>query len=83
MEYKFDIVFMDFNMPIMSGPAATRMIRGNPENPNKDTYIVFLTGSDTEYTKMESVNSGASKVVLKPVSIVDITDILQESRKQN
>ena len=44
---KFDIIFMDINMPIMGGIEATQKIRANG-GLNSKTYIVGLTahGSD-------------------------------------
>ena len=81
LKHKFDIIFIDFNMPVMNGPTATRLIRGNPENPNKDTNIVFLTGSDTEYTNIEATDSGASCIIAKPVSVGGIADIINTHRK--
>ena len=74
--HTFDIIFTDLYMPIMSGIDATKMIRGDMGNPNRDTYIVFLTGSDDDGTEEMLKSIGCNRVLLKPFKIKDIVDIL-------
>jgi len=80
MEQKFDIIFIDLNMPIMNGSDAIRLIRENVLNPNHSTNIVFLTGSVEEDIEDLVTGSGANKVVLKPFNIKEIVGILDAQR---
>ena len=80
MEQKFDIIFIDLNMPIMNGSDATSLIRENVLNPNHSTNIVFLTGSAEEDIEDLVTGSGANKVVRKPFNIKEIGGILDAQR---
>lgn len=78
VDNKFDIIFIDIHMPIMNGVDATKIIRDDTENPNRDTNIIFLTGS--EYTGSLQTD-GSNRVILKPFNIKVIVDILNEQRE--
>jgi signal transduction histidine kinase/CheY-like chemotaxis protein len=61
----FDLIFMDYNMPVMSGTEAIIAIRQN-ENPRiKDTPIIAITAnamsSDKEFCEMIGTNAFISK----------------------
>lgn len=60
-ELKPEIVFMDINMPGMSGIEATRIIKaGSPE-----TRVVILTVSDDQQDLIDAIRSGADGYLLK------------------
>jgi len=73
---KYDIIMMDFVMPIMDGPTATREMR----KAGFTGYIFGLTGnvlvSDIEFFKAH----GANYVLTKPFDVVTYDKIVAELR---
>ena len=71
-EMSFDVVLMDWRMPIMDGMTATRLIRegGNSQYRVKDpdVYIVALTANATEKEQHEGMSIGMNDYLTKPVS---------------
>lgn len=56
----FDLILMDFNMPIMDGLTATREIRALEGRPSKTPIIAFSAGEQT------LVTAGANDHICKP-----------------
>jgi len=79
MKHKFDIIFIDFHMPIMNGSDATIAIRKNWNNPNCKTNIIVLTGSEEKSSESLKI-SGVNKVILKPFNIKEIIQIIATER---
>jgi CheY-like chemotaxis protein len=69
----FDIIFMDCNMPVMGGNEATTKIR---ELGYKGA-IVIVTGDGLPEDFKKAEESGASRVLLKPIDMEDISNCLQ------
>jgi CheY-like chemotaxis protein len=71
LEYKnYDIIFMDIQMPEMSGREATEILRkrslgGNP-------YIIALTANAFESDKQSCFDVGMNDFLTKPVSLTSI-----------
>lgn len=63
---KFDLVFMDVQMPEMDGLAATREIRTACKNYD-DVPIVALTANAEIDTKLFCLEAGMNDVVTKPI----------------
>ncbi len=74
---KFDMIFMDQNMPNMQGTEAISLIR-KIENKNKTKAIPILglTGNADKKTKEKMLSGGANEVLTKPIHIKDIIDIV-------
>lgn len=66
-EQKFDIVFMDINMPMIDGIETTRVIKQKCI-PNLQTPIIALSAFLLEETKEEIINCGMQDYLTKPVS---------------
>ena len=63
----YDLVFMDIQMPIMDGYAATRMIRRREEQTNrKRTTIVALTAHAYEADIRACIDAGCDDHIAKP-----------------
>jgi CheY-like chemotaxis protein len=61
---KFDLIFMDCQMPIMDGFQATRQIRRSPLN--QSTPIIALTGLDSENERQACLQAGMNDFITKP-----------------
>jgi CheY-like chemotaxis protein len=62
---KFDGIFLDLEMPTMSGFDLARQVRESPWN--KSTPIVIVTGRDDKATMQQAFASGATFFLQKPV----------------
>jgi CheY-like chemotaxis protein len=73
---RFDIVFMDLQMPGMGGVEASRKIR-EWENGNRRTYIVALTASYLPEKGQELFESGIDNYIAKPFEVEHIRRMLK------
>ena len=75
----FDIVFLDWNMPAVSGFEVLSYFRGNPHFDR--TAFVMLTVETEEREIAKAMKAGATSYICKPISSEDLTskanDILQ------
>ncbi|MCE3239075.1 MAG: multisensor hybrid histidine kinase [Gammaproteobacteria bacterium] len=63
----FDIVFMDIEMPLMSGLEATRIIRRTEQEQGKSPIpIIGLSGYSRQEQREEAKNSGMNDYLTKP-----------------
>jgi two-component system sensor histidine kinase BarA len=65
-ENLFNLIFMDLNMPGISGVEATQAIR-NPSNPNYQTPIVALTAHLLLSERHQIIESGFNDYLTKPI----------------
>ncbi len=65
-EKKYDLIFMDINMPKMDGYQATKAIRTDPQNLNQKTNIIALTAAALANEKDKALNAGMNDFVAKP-----------------
>ncbi len=72
---RYDIVFMDVQMPELDGLAATRIIRRRWPGPNGPT-IVGLSGYASSETRHECLAAGMNDYLVKPVSLAHFADAL-------
>lgn len=82
---KFDLIFMDIQMPVMDGYEATIAIR-NSANLNKDTNIVALTASAMLSQKDKAFQAGMNDYLSKPFTpeqLMDKMQIYYYSKKEN
>lgn len=71
----FDIIFMDIQMPIMSGFDATKKIR-EMEDGNTNIPIVALTARSIKGEKERCLEQGMNDYVTKPVVYETLKDVL-------
>jgi signal transduction histidine kinase/CheY-like chemotaxis protein len=64
----FDLVFMDFHMPVMDGLEATRQIRLT----ESDLPIWALTADTTPEAKAQCKRAGMNGVITKPFQLADL-----------
>ena len=63
----YDAIFMDLQMPVMDGIAATAAIRSQP-GPNTNTPIIALTANAMESDRLRSLAGGMNDHLTKPIS---------------
>jgi signal transduction histidine kinase/CheY-like chemotaxis protein/HPt (histidine-containing phosphotransfer) domain-containing protein len=64
---KFDLIFMDLQMPEMDGKGATQRIRQDADSLNKDVPIIALTASGEASMQQECLQVGMSDFLVKPI----------------
>jgi len=72
---KFDLIFMDIQMPVMNGLVATKEIRKLPNG--KDTYIIGLSANAFQEDRDEAINAGMDDYLTKPVKIMEIAQLIK------
>ena len=63
-EKKYDLIFMDMQMPVMDGVEATQAIRKFDKNVN----IVGLTANAFSSDKQTCLDAGMNKFLTKPIT---------------
>lgn len=64
--WKYDLVLMDIQMPVMDGYAATEAIRKNPKY--KDLPIIGLTAFAFEGDAQVAMSKGMNDYITKPIN---------------
>ena len=72
----YDIVFLDWNMPTVSGIEVLNYFRTRPEYA--DTAFVMLTAESEQQNIMKAIKAGATSYIIKPVSSGDLRKKLFE-----
>ena len=73
--YKFDIVFMDIEMPVMDGIEATKRIRrGECGIENKNICILAMTAHAAADFKKDVIEAGMNDFITKPIDITQIQE---------
>ncbi len=75
-EQKFDIVFMDVQMPEMDGLAATGEIRKSEKSTHRHIPIVAMTAHAMKGDKEKCLEAGMDDYVSKPIRRKDLTDVI-------
>lgn len=74
----FDLVLMDFHMPVMNGLQATRAIRAWEARTSRAPLpIVAITASAMPEEREACMAAGMDDVLLKPFRFVEVSNILQ------
>lgn len=79
-QQRFDLIFMDMQMPIMSGYKATEVIRHNEQEMKwPHTPIIALTATAVVEDLQRALTSGCDSYAVKPVKKAEILDILAQN----
>ncbi|MBV1908586.1 MAG: response regulator [Kangiellaceae bacterium] len=65
---KFPLIYMDCQMPVVDGFAATTSIRNTP-GPNQHTPIIALTANLVNGINKQCTDAGMDDVLSKPISM--------------
>jgi len=74
---KYDLIFMDLQMPVMDGFEATQIIRSRP-NQNQNIPIVALTASTFLSKKRLALKAGMSDFLSKPFTPNQVSEIMSK-----
>jgi len=77
LEFPFDMVLMDLEMPVMNGLETTRYIR-KLDNEKSSIPIIALTAHDPNEFNDEFNSAGFNKLLTKPYLMVGIQRIIEE-----
>lgn len=76
-ETEFDLIFMDMQMPVMSGYKATEIIRHIEKEKNRPkTFIIALTATAVLEDLQRTLSSGCDQYMVKPVKKTEVVDAL-------
>jgi two-component system, chemotaxis family, chemotaxis protein CheY len=71
-----DVVILDWEMPLLSGPELVRIVRSPGVFPIPDIPIIMLTGHCERWRVVEAVRLGVNEYLTKPVSAKSLHDRL-------
>jgi len=71
-----DVVILDWEMPLLSGPELVRIVRSPGVFPIPDVPIIILTGHCERWRVLEAVRLGVNEYLTKPVSAKALYDRL-------
>jgi CheY-like chemotaxis protein len=75
-----DLVIMDLVMPGMSGSAATRLLKANPDTAS--IPVVAVTGSMSASVRREAIAAGCADVILKPFPPEQLVAVIRDFLRQ-
>jgi len=73
---KYDVIFMDIQMPLIDGITVTQRIR-QPGHINFETPIFALSANIDHLFQQECLNAGMQGFVAKPIRVADLLEQLQ------
>lgn len=76
MLVRYDLIFMDFEMPILNGDLATFIIR-QKGNPNNNTPIILQTSSFYDESIFREIN-GFTEQISKPYIVSQVKNIIKK-----
>ena len=79
---RYDLIFMDIQMPKMDGYKATQEIRHLPDKDKACIPIVAMTASAFEEDKREAIAAGMNGHIAKPIQIDKLLSMLAEVLRQ-
>ncbi|MCK5840677.1 MAG: response regulator [Candidatus Sabulitectum sp.] len=75
----YDMVFMDCQMPVMDGYAASRVIRSGRGNVlNSKVIIIAMTANALKGDKEECIEAGMDDYISKPVTPAMLSDMVEK-----
>ncbi|MGD8203531.1 ATP-binding protein [Pantoea sp. FN0305] len=72
---RFDIIFIDYNMPHPDGPTVARILRRRERGAEKRTRLIYCS-ADVQLPQHPEAWREADEVILKPVSLTALRTLL-------
>lgn len=77
MAEPFDLIIIDYKMPVINGIDTIRMLRADSSfNKRKQPVIIMSTSEESTYVETESKRSGIIHLITKPVKLRDLYNYL-------
>ncbi len=76
VDQAYDVVFLDWNMPTVSGLEVLNFFRAKPDYAG--TAFVMLTAESEQQNIMKAIKAGATSYIIKPVSPSDLSKKLYD-----
>ena len=81
---KYNLIFMDINMPIMDGVESFKKIREFEEkNSLKQIPIIALTANAIKGDREKYINIGMNDYLSKPIELEDLENIIEKFLKED
>ena len=81
---RYDIIFMDCQMPVLDGYETTRRIRaGRVPNLDPGLPVVAFTAFETESDRQKCFAAGMDDIVAKPIRFEDVQAVLERRMPNN
>ena len=81
-EDRYDLIFMDIQMPRMDGYTATREIRTLKNNKKANIPIIAMTANAFDEDKKKAIEAGMNGHIAKPISIDEIGETMDKILKK-
>jgi len=76
-DHRFDVIFMDYHLPLRDGLEATKLIRGAEAQMNAPAIpIVGLTASTSAEERAQCLEAGMNDVLCKPFFLAEMLQML-------
>jgi CheY-like chemotaxis protein len=80
---RYDLVFMDMQMPVMDGLEATKIIRQSSSVLDREVPIIAMTANATEDDRDKCAKTGMNDFISKPVTMEVLINILESWLPKN
>jgi len=78
VDYPFDLIFMDIQMPDMNGYEVTRAIRsGGAGERNRRIPIIALTASALKADREQCLAAGMNDYIVKPIYLNNLAEVIR------
>ena len=73
---KYDLIFLDYRMPMMDGIETLKRLREIQDNPNMDTPVVALTANAISGARERFIKEGFDDYMTKPINVESLETTL-------
>lgn len=80
-DHKYDLIFMDYEMPELDGVETTKRIRKMEKETGEHITIIALTGFSRDEEKHNAMEAGMDDYVLKPFEMETVLEVLKKHIK--
>ncbi len=80
---RYDMIFMDVQMPVMNGYEATRAIRASKHPSAKSIPIIAMTANAFDDDVRQALDSGMNAHLAKPIDMEKLKKIIAELREDS